>query len=151
MRNYLLAVLAIGIGFILAVLFYGGLIVGFLDLPSAITVVVFPFIYQWALFGSSGVRKAFAAGFKKTAPMEDIKTAQLFFRSYAKITWFSVLLSCVIGTITMLIYLEDPSGLGPNIAVMLISLLYAILLEFVAIVPFLVILKRRIIELNIEI
>jgi flagellar motor component MotA len=147
----LFAVLAIGISAVLTILFSGGLIADFLDLSAVLITVIFPFIYQWAFFGPSVIKKAFTAGFKESASMEDIKTAQLFFKSYAKIVWFSVLLPIVIGTITMLKHLEDPTMLGPNMAMILISLLYAIIIELTIIIPHLIILKRRITELNIEI
>jgi hypothetical protein len=151
MINYLLAVLAMGAGFVLNVLFSGGRIIDIWDVPSVVIMVVFPLLYQWALFGSSGFRKAFTAGFKKAPPVADVKTAQLFFRSYEKIIWFSALSSFVISITTMLIDLEDRSGLGVHLAIMLISLIYAVILEVLVIVPFLVILKRRTIELNAEI
>jgi hypothetical protein len=47
----------------------------------------------------------------------------------------------------MLIYLEDRSGLGPNIHRMLLALLYAIIMEVAVIAPSLVFLKKRTIEL----
>ena len=149
--NYLFAVLAIGISAVLTVFFSGGGMTAYLDIPAALITVVFPFIYQWALFGPSVIKKAFAAGFKESASMEDIKTAQLFFKSYAKTVWFSVLLPVVIGTIAILKYLEDRTMLGPNFAVILISLLYATIIELVIICPHLVMLKKRITALNIEI
>jgi flagellar motor component MotA len=149
--NYLFAVLAIGISAVLTVLFSGGGITTYLDVPSALITVIFPFIYQWALFGPSVIKKAFTAGFKKSASMEDIKKSQFFFKSYAKIVWFSVLLAVAIGTVAMLKNLEDRTMLGPNLAVTLISLLYATIIEVVIIIPYLVILKRRMTELDIEI
>jgi hypothetical protein len=150
MLNYLLAILAIGTSFVLTVVFSGGIITDYFDILCVIITVIFPFLYHWALFGSSGVRKAFAAGFKKTVSMEDIKLAQLFFKSYAKIMWFSTLLSIIIANIAMLIHLEDRSGLGPNIHRMLLFLSSAIIMEMLVIVPFLGILKRKMIE-SIEI
>ncbi|MDR1250094.1 MAG: hypothetical protein LBK63_12430 [Treponema sp.] len=147
MLNYLLAVLAIGISFVLTVALSGALIISYFDLLCVIITVIFPFLYQWALFGSSGVRNAFMAGSKKAMSMEDIKLAQLFFKSYAKTVWFSALLFVVTVNIAMLIYLEDRSGLGPNIHRMLLALLYAIIMQVAVIAPFLVLLKKRSIEL----
>ncbi|MDR1030264.1 MAG: hypothetical protein LBL76_05270 [Treponema sp.] len=147
MLNYLLAVMAIGISFVLTVVFSGGIITDYFDILCIILMVIFPFLYQWALFGSSGVRKAFMTGFKKAVSIEDIKLAQFFFKSYTKIVWFSALLFIVTVNLSMLIHLEDRSALGPNIRWMLIFLSYAIITQVVVIIPFLVILKRRMIEL----
>jgi flagellar motor component MotA len=149
--NYLFAVLVIGVSFVLTVLFSGESIPTFLDLPSALITVVFPFIYQWALFGPSRIGKAFAAVFKKSASMEDIKKSQIFFRSCAKTVWFSALLPVVIGTVSMLKNLDDRSMLGPNLGMILLSLLYAVVIELVVIVPCLAVLKRRLVELDVEI
>jgi flagellar motor component MotA len=148
--KYLFAVLAMGISIVLTVLFSGGIITACLDLPSALITIILPLIYQWALFGPSMIKKAFTTGFKKSASMEDIKKSQLFFKSYAKILWFSVLLPVIIGTVMILKYLEDRTMLGPNMAMTLLSLLYATIIEVAVIIPYLVILKRRIIELDIE-
>lgn len=149
--KYLFAVLAMGISVILTILFSGGAVTGCLDIPAALITVILPFIYQWALFGPSMIKTAFTAGFKKSPSMEDIKKSQLFFKSYAKILWFSVLLPVIIGTVTMLKYLEDRTMLGPNLAMTLLSLLYATIIEVAVIIPYLVLLKRRTIELDIEI
>jgi flagellar motor component MotA len=149
--NYLFAVLAIGISIILSALFSGAGLTTYLDIPSVLITVIFPFIYQWALFGPSMIKTAFTAGFTKSVSMEDIKKSQLFFKSYAKIVWFSALIPVVIGTVAMLKNLEDRSMLGPNLAMIFISFLYAMIIEVMIIIPYLVILKRRITELDIEI
>lgn len=149
--NYLFAVLAMGISIVLTVFFSGGSITTCLDLPSALVTVIFPFIYQWALFGPSAIKEAFTAGFKKSASREDIKKAQVFFRFYARAVWFSVPLAVVIGLVAVLKNLEDRTMLGPNLAMTLLSLLYAAITEVAVIIPHLVILKRRITELNLEI
>jgi hypothetical protein len=149
--NYLFAVLSIVISIALTGFFSGAGILTCLDVPSVLIAIIFPFIYQWALFGPSAIRKAFTAGFKKSVSMEEIKISQFFFKSYAKIVWFSTLLPTVIGTVAMLKNLEDRSMLGPNFAMILLSLLYAVIIEVIIIIPHLTILKRRVIELNLEI
>jgi hypothetical protein len=153
--NYLLSVLSIGIGTVLTVSFARegvSTYPAYLDFHAFIITVVFPFIYQWALFGPSGLKTAFTAGFRKNISMEEVERSQLFFKSYTKIIWLSVLLPVIIGTVAMLKWVtpDDYTLMGPNFAMALMSFLYAIVINAAVILPYSVVLKRRIIELNIE-
>jgi hypothetical protein len=153
--NYLLSVLSIGISTVLTISFAREgftTYLAYLDFNAVIITVIFPFIYQWALFGPSGLKTAFTAGFRKNVSMEELERSQLFFKSYTKIIWFSVLLPVIIGTVAMLKWVtpDDYTLMGPNFAMALMSFLYAVVINAVIILPYSVILKRRIIELNIE-
>lgn len=156
MINYLFSLLVSGVITALTISFARKGITtypAYLDFHAVIITVVFPFIYQWALFGPSGLKKAFAAVFRKNASMEDLEKSRLFFRSYTKIIWLSVLLPVVIGTVAMLKWVtpDDYTLMGPNFAMALMSFLYAVVLHTLVILPYSVIIKRRTIELNIEI
>ncbi|MDR0375809.1 MAG: hypothetical protein LBH85_08830 [Treponema sp.] len=144
--NYVFAVAAMGIAFMLSVWSLGGLLRGYVDSVCLLITVVFPLIYQWALFGFRALKNAFTAGFRKDVSLEDLDQARLFFKSYAKVVWFSALSLVIIGMVAMLRYLEDRSALGPNMAMTLLSILYAAMLQIIVFIPFSVILNRRINE-----
>ena len=114
-------------------------------------MVIFPLVYQCLIFGASGVKIAFTAAFRENATGEQLANAQLFFKSYGKIIWLSAFVTVLIGTVAILMNLEDPTALGPNFAIALISSLYGGLLHIAIIVPNSVFLKKRLIELNIDI
>jgi flagellar motor component MotA len=149
-RNYVSAVLVAALGFVFIVLLTGGGLVYYLDLPSVIIVVIFPFLYQCFLYGPSATGLAFSAGFKKDSSMEQINKSELFFKSYGKITWIFVFVAVISGTIAILRNLEDPRMLGPNFSVALLSLLYGGLVHCIIIIPNSVFLKKRLTELSIE-
>jgi hypothetical protein len=154
--NWLFSVAAIGISVVLTISFARPGIstyAAYFDFYAFVITVVFPFIFQWALFGVSGLKTAFTAGFKKTVLMEELERSRLFFRSYTKVIWFSVLLPVIIGTVAILKWTvpDDYTLLGPNFAMSLMSLLYAVVINTVIILPCSVIARRRIIELNIEV
>ncbi|MDR2446799.1 MAG: hypothetical protein LBD58_05860 [Treponema sp.] len=117
----------------------------YFDFSAFVITVVFPFIFQWALFGPSGLKTAFAAGFKKTASMEELEKARLFFKSYSQAIWLSVLLPVIIGTVAILKWttLNNYTLLGPNFAMALMSFLYAVILHAAVILPCSVILKEK--------
>jgi hypothetical protein len=105
----------------------------YFDLYAFIITVIFPLIFQGALFSLSGLKAAFTAGFKKNASLQDLEKAQFFFSSYRKIIWLSVLLPAIIGTVAILRWLtpDDYTLLGPNFAMTLMSLLYAVIIQAV--------------------
>ncbi|MDR1073192.1 MAG: hypothetical protein LBL45_05900 [Treponema sp.] len=154
--NWLFSVVAIGVSAILTISFARpGLstFAAYFDFNAFVITVVFPLIFQWALFGLSGLKMAFLAGFRNTASMEDLKRSRLFFSSYAQVIWLSVLLPVIIGTVAILKWVtpDDYTLMGPNFAMALMSFLYAVVIHAAIILPCSVILRRKIIELNIEI
>jgi flagellar motor component MotA len=150
-RNYFLAVVVLAACFAGTVYVSGGLLRTYLDIPSILIMVLFPFVYQCLIFGASGLKTAFTAAFRENATGEQLANAQLFFKNYGKIIWLSAFVTVLIGAIAILAHLEDPKMLGPNFAIALISALYGGLLHIMIIVPNSVFLKKRLIELSIDI
>jgi flagellar motor component MotA len=150
-RNYFLSVVVLAACFAGTVYMSGGSLRIYLDIPSVLIMVIFPLVYQCLIFGTSGIKIAFTAAFRKNATEEQLVNAQLFFKSYGKIIWLSAFVTVLIATIAMLVNLEDKTALGPNFAIALISSLYGGLLHIVIIVPNSVFLKKRLIELSIDI
>jgi hypothetical protein len=129
----------------------GGSLYGYLDIPSILIMVFFPFVYQCLLFGVSTAKIAFTAGFKKDASIEQLTKAQSFFKNYSKVIWITALSVVLIGMVAILKYLEDRTMLGPNFALAFLSLLYGGIIHLVIILPNSVFLKKRLIELNMDI
>jgi flagellar motor component MotA len=150
-RNYFLSILVLALCFAGTVYISGGTLIRHLDIPSIIIMVIFPFVYQCLIFGASAVKHAFTAAFKENATEEQLTKAQLFFKCYGKILWLSAFVAILIGAIAMLMNLEDKTALGPNTALALISLLYGGLIHIALIIPNLVFLKKRLIELSMDI
>jgi flagellar motor component MotA len=149
--NYFLAILVLAVSFAGTVFMSGGIPYGYLDIPSMLIMVFFPLVYQCLLFGVSTAKTAFTAGFRKDATMEQLTKAQLFFKNYSKVIWITALVVVFIGTVAILKYLEDRAALGPNFALAFLSILYGGLLHLVIIIPNSVFLKKRLIELNMDI
>jgi flagellar motor component MotA len=149
-RSYFLSILALAFCFAGTVRFSGGMLINYLDIPSMIITVIFPFVYQCLISGISAAKLAFAAAFRENATEKQLLNAQLFFKSYGKIIWLSTFVAALIGAIALLINLEDPKFLGPNFALALMSLLYGGILHIVIIIPNSVFLKKRLVELSVD-
>jgi flagellar motor component MotA len=149
--NYFLAVLVLVFSLAGTIFMSGGTPHGYLEIPSILIMVFFPFVYQCLLFGVSTAKNAFTAGFKKDADMEQLTKAQLFFKNYSKVIWITALVVVFIGTVAILKYLEDRTMLGPNFALAFLSILYGGIIHLVIIIPNSVFLKKRLMELNMDI
>jgi flagellar motor component MotA len=149
--NYVRIFLLLAAGSVFTVYTSGGSPGIFFDLPSLAIAVILPFGYQWILFGTAALKNAFGAGFRKTVPLEDAEKARLFFKTYAHATWFAAVMAVLIGVISILMNLEDKTMLGPNLALALFSLLYAVLVNLLIILPNTSFLKKRLVELSAEI
>jgi uncharacterized membrane protein len=149
--NYFLAVLVLAFSLAGTIFMSSGAPYGYLDIPSILIMVFFPFVYQCLLFGVSTVKIAFTAGFRKDAAMEQLTKAQLFFKNYSKVIWITALVVVLIGTVAILTNLENPAALGPNFALAFLSVLYGGIIHLVIIIPNSVFLKKRLIELNMDI
>jgi flagellar motor component MotA len=148
--SYVRIFVLVAVCFAFTVYTSGGLLRVFFDLPSLVISVILPFAYQWFLFGTTALKNAFSAGFRKTLSLEDAEKARLFFKTYTRITWFAASLAVLIGLITILRFLEDKQALGPNTAVALLSLLYTSLTNILVILPNASRIKKRLLELSLE-
>jgi flagellar motor component MotA len=117
------------------------------DLPSLILTVALPFILMYILNGNTGFRMAFRAPFKKNISKEQLLNAKEFFTFYSITTWLSGISAVLIGTVVMLKYVEDKMQIGPNMALALMSLLYAALINVLVIIPFKILINKKIKEI----
>jgi flagellar motor component MotA len=140
--------LIVGILFLLlGILCVAGVTPGsFYDLPSLIITVVVPFTLMYILHGNTAFWMALRAPFKKDISKELLVKANMFFTYYSITTWLSGISAVLIGNIAMLKNLEDKTQLGPNRALAFMSLLYAALINLLVLIPFKVLLNKKIKE-----
>ena len=143
MIRYVLSLLVFFAGFYVTFLISGDSILNLLWLPSFISVGIFPFLFVSVLFGFKNMASAFSSAVKKETEKEKLLKAVEFFNLYGKITWLAALIAVILGTIGVLANLEDRAMLGPNFALVLISLLYSGFINAVVILPFTFLLKKQ--------
>ena len=141
MIKYIISILVFFSCIVLTIFSSGGTVLPYIDIPSLIIVGIFPFLFISIVFGFKEMASAFKISFKKEPERDKLIKAINFFKAYCKATWISGFIAMLIGVIAMLIWLEDKTKLGPNMAVALISLLYCGIINVVIIIPFTVYIK----------
>ena len=115
----------------------GGLLVQFVDLPSALFILVSVLFFFFTSKSGSVLGRYFKTSFKKDHIYAKAELASL--SSAAKNTGKFILsvggFGFVIGIMLSLINLEDKQKLGPNLAVSLLTLLYAIAISVFVFLP----------------
>ncbi len=142
-HRFLCSIVVVAAFFLSLVLMEGGQVDLFVDLPTLLIVLFFPLLYALALFGVAATRKAFLDPLRKESSPEDLQAAFAFFTAYGRATWLFALASCGIGAIRMLSDLTDYRKIGFFAAVILLSILYAAMIQLLLIGPYLVCAKRR--------
>jgi len=136
MLRYCLFLIVFFGGICFAVFVSGGSLLSILDLPSFLFTGVVPFLFVSVLFGFKNMASAFAVSVRKEAESGKAENAVKFFKTYGKITWIAGGIAVFIGTVLILWNLGDPSAIGPNLALALISLLYSGIINAAVIIPF---------------
>jgi flagellar motor component MotA len=145
MIRYLISLVVFLTGIVWAIITSGGRVLTYLDIPSFIFVGIFPFIFVSVIFGFKEMALSFSVSLKKETEKEKLINALDFFKTYGKITWFSGFIMALVGVIAALVYLEDKTALGINLAVALFSMLYSGIIN-VIIIPFTVFIKKQLKE-----
>jgi hypothetical protein len=114
----------------------------FLDLPSLIIVVIFPILFVIIVKGFSGIKTAFTIQKDKNASKETLIKANLALKMYGRMTWLASIMAIMIGAINFCANGEGIQALGPNLAFVLNSILYATLVNII-VVPFVTNTKER--------
>ena len=94
----------------------------------------------WQMF-----RRAFG---NRTFSLIEIQQAVLFFRNLGLYILLSGVLGFIAGVIFMMVNLEDTSSVGPNMAVALLALFYAVVIRQFFIQPLLNSLEQRALDSN---
>jgi flagellar motor component MotA len=130
------------------ILMSGGWWTRLLDLPSFFIVGIVPLLYQLIVSGFKNFKNAFSSPLKKDSSVKEISNALHFFNVYNKAVWMFSLAAILISVIAMMVNLDDPHAIGPNMAVALISLLYATFISLFLILPYTAIAKQRLSEME---
>jgi len=144
MVRYLISLVIFLGGIILAITLAGATVFAFTDLPSFILVVILPFLFVSILYGFKDMAHAFATPFKKESNQDNVAKAVVFFQKYGKTVLLTGIIGVIIGIITMLATLDDVNQVGPAVALALISLLYSAVINVLIVIPFLLLLKKKI-------
>ena len=133
-------------GIVFTVWAAGGNFWNFIDVPSFLIIGILPFLFTSILFGFKETGLAFSIRSIQYPDKESLKKAACFFEMYGKITFISGIMSVIIGIFIMLVNLDDPTALGPNLAWTLIPIFYCCIIYAIIIVPFSVFIKNRLNE-----
>jgi len=120
----------------------------FLDVLSMLVVIIFPFIMMIILYGWKNIRRAFSVLSNKKSNKNILINAETFFEKYNKTIFSIAFIAFIISLITMLFEHENVEALGTNIAISSLYLLYAGILNIVIIMPYRIIINRKLIEME---
>jgi hypothetical protein len=146
MVRYLLSLLVFLAGIVLTIITSGGMVVFYGNILSFLIVGIFPLIFVGILFGFKEIGLSFSVALKKDIEKDKLIKALDFFKIYGKTIWIVGFTAILIVAITMVVALEDKSGLGPNLSMILITFLYSGIINLVIIIPFTVFIKRQLKE-----
>jgi flagellar motor component MotA len=132
------------LGFICGIFIVGGPISFYLNIYSLVIIGLFPLIFTGILFGVKETFSAFSVPFKKELENNKLLQALHFFEIYNKTIWIVGIIGINFVVIAMLRVLEDKSGMGPILDFVFNSLLYCGIINMVIIIPFTVLIKRKI-------
>jgi hypothetical protein len=130
-------------GIVLTIMTSGGMAVFYGNILSFLIVGIFPLVFVGILFGFKEIGLSFSTALKKDTGKDKLIKALDFFKIYGKTIWIVSFTAILIAAITMVVALEDKSGLGPNLSMILITLLYSGIINLVIIIPFTVFIKKQ--------
>ena len=120
--------LLVGLGCLLmGVKFGGGEVISFIDIPSLLIVFITGVCFASSAHGFLRVLSALVAGFSPThVTDEDSLRDAMVLQSLRNTICATAVVGYLIGVIRMLTSLDDPSSIGPAMAVALLTSLYAV-------------------------
>lgn len=126
------------------IVFTGSSILIYLDLPSLLVIALFLLILTVFTTRMKRCMSYYRAVFDPHAESGLLKAAGLYFNNFILYTIGVGMLGFLTGLIAVLANLKDTSTVGPNLAVALITMLYAVLLCLTVFLPFKLSLDARI-------
>jgi flagellar motor component MotA len=121
----------------------GGSITSFIDYASFVVIGIAPFLIASILLGFGNMVSAFSILSKKETERGKLVSALHFFKSYGRITWSVGIIMVIIGTIQVFRNLENASQLGPKMALALVSIFYAAIINIVIVIPSTIFVKEK--------
>ncbi|MBQ8030978.1 MAG: hypothetical protein IJ260_05550 [Butyrivibrio sp.] len=101
----------------------------FLDIPSILLIAIVLIPGLLIMGAWKDFTKAFSVGIKKFSLLE-LKNIIEAVNAAQKLTIYGALFAIIISGVLLLGRLDDPSTIGPNLAVCFLSGLYAVIIEF---------------------
>jgi uncharacterized membrane protein YhaH (DUF805 family) len=126
----------------------GGHFSAYIDTASFILIGIVPLLYQLILFGAKNFKNAFSSPLKKECSAEEADKAIVFFKMYNKSLWIFTLAALGISLLAVFVFLDNPDALGPNLAVVILSVIYASIISLILILPYIAIAKQRLYEIE---
>jgi len=119
----------------------------YIDIPALTFVGLFPFCIVWILFGSSKTKRIISVPFTKNQNDDILNESLLFIKMFNRIIWCSTSLVTIINFINILLTLggvkSSEFDYRIHLALILISPLYAFLINLLFIIPYTIIIKRK--------
>jgi flagellar motor component MotA len=145
-RKLWLPILIVAAAFAFIAIMSGVGLSTFVDLPSFAIVPTLPLLVTCLAFGAAGVRAAFTAPFAKSANKADLKVCLAFFRSLGTSSIVFGAMGSLMGTVAMMKNLTDRTKVGPNMAIALLTMMYAVLVWALVVLPFTLNAEKRLAE-----
>jgi flagellar motor component MotA len=148
-RFYFIAVVLALCILVLGMVFAAARIDYFVDYASLIMVIVPAAVLCLAAFPPRVIGRSFTVAFsRQTASEQELRQAAVFFASLQRCFLLSGAIGALIGIVTILAQLQEAAmaKLGQGFALLLITVLYALVLTLVFAVPFRAAVERRLAE-----
>lgn len=146
---YLLSLLGVLLAFVWTIVYTGASWQNFVDLVSIVIllVVVFPVLVQSGLGKDFNNSFRLTLGKKKEASFKEMKRALEALGLVRKTLWYTSVFICCVSFIVVMHNLDDPANIGPNLAVCILVVAYAAVLNII-LLPIEKQLKIRLIEFD---
>lgn len=148
MKKFYVVSLLVFFGMIVATIVVNGMGIGYYaNLPSLIVVVGLSAALLFATHSPREIGNAFRAAYRSSNTSE-LKAAIGFFKAMQRYLLWSGLLGTMMGAIAMLSALGEAIAIGAGAALGLITVLYAVILNFVLALPFRHAAEKRLAQLG---
>jgi len=118
----------------------------YIDVASFVLVPIGPVLFMGLAFGWKAAGAAFSSAWTPGASRRQLESSARFFKGLRAAIWSFGGLGAMIGFIAVLSNLTDRARVGPNLAVALVSVLYAALFDLLVALPFMVASTKRLAE-----
>lgn len=148
-RYYFVAVVLVLGVLVLGMVFAAARLAAFLDWPCLIMVVVPPGLLSLAAFPPRVAGRSFRVAFaRQEASGPELRQAVVYFRFLERAVLVSGFIGALVGVVTILSQLREVEvqKLGQGFALLLITVLYALVLVLVVAAPFRAAVERRLAE-----
>lgn len=110
---------------------------GLVDFPSFLVSIVVPYALASIVFGLAGTRAAYRAPFDSDAGRVELAKARAYFRNLTRYIVAWAVFAIVTGFIALLVASAgDGAAMGRNVAVCILSALYAAVIPLLLVIPF---------------